>query len=65
MLDNTQNPNADVFAEIEDQALEESQAGRQGIGTTITSLTCYGLSWALGNRGNFCTATVECQTNCR
>ena len=56
------DPNADVLAEIADQNLEHTQAG-QGPGTIVTSLTCYGLSWALGNDGNFCTATVECQNN--
>lgn len=55
--------NADVFAEIEDQHVVESQAG-QGLGTTVTTLGCYGVSWAVGNDGNFCTATVECQKNC-
>ncbi|MFK4788596.1 plantaricin C family lantibiotic [Microbacterium sp. ZW T5_56] len=39
-------------------------SGGQGWTTTVTSLGCYGLSWALGNNGEFCTATVECQTNC-
>lgn len=57
------NPNADVLAEIDDQSVVSDQAG-QGWGTTVTTLSCYGLSWALGNDGNFCTATVECQNNC-
>jgi hypothetical protein len=56
-------PNANVLAEIDEQAVSTAQAG-QGWGTTVTTLTCYGVSWALGNDGNFCTATVECQKNC-
>lgn len=57
------NRNADVLAEIDDQFVDSEQAG-QGWGTIVTTVTCYGVSWALGNDGNFCTATVECQKNC-
>lgn len=64
MTNKPTDPNADVLAEIDDQALEDAQAGGQGPGTTVTTLTCYGVSWAVGNDGNFCTATVECQKNC-
>ena len=57
------SPNADVLMEIDDQAVTADQAG-QGWGTIVTTLTCYGVSWAIGNDGNFCTATVECHNNC-
>ncbi|WIE65090.1 plantaricin C family lantibiotic [Curtobacterium sp. MCLR17_036] len=56
--------NVSVLEEIDEQGMSDLQAG-QGIGTTVTTLSCYGVSWALGNDGNFCTATVECQSNCK
>lgn len=64
MSSNLPDPNADVLAEIADQAVADTSAGGQGWTTTVTTVTCYGVSWAIGNNGNFCTATVECQNNC-
>ncbi|MEP7762683.1 plantaricin C family lantibiotic [Sanguibacter sp. 25GB23B1] len=60
----TSDPSVSVLDEIVDQNLEDRSGGGQGWGTTITSLSCYGVSWVLGNNGNFCTATTECQSNC-
>jgi hypothetical protein len=57
------NRNVGVLEEIDEQGMSDLHAG-QGIGTTVTSLSCYGVSWALGNDGQLCTATVECQKNC-
>lgn len=57
------NRNIDVLDEIDEQAAADLSAG-QGWTTTVTSIGCYGVSWALGNDGNLCTATVECQKNC-
>lgn len=59
------NPNADIFEEISEQNLQEVSAAGQGWTTTVTTLSCYGASWVLGNNGNFCTATAECQKNCQ
>ena len=59
----TMDPSVSVLEEIAEQDLDGR--GGQGWGTTITSLSCYGVSWVLGNNGHFCTATAECQSNCR
>jgi len=59
------HPAGDLLTEITDQNLTVGVNAGQGWTTTITSLTCYGVSWVLGNKGNFCTATVECMSNCR
>lgn len=56
--------NVSVLDEIGEQEMIDLQAGTQGPGTLVTTLTCYGVSYAFGNDGNFCTATVECQKNC-
>ena len=57
--------NAGIFEEISDQYVPEANAAGQGWGTLVTTLTCYGASWALGNEGNFCTGTIECQKTCQ
>lgn len=64
MRSDQHNPNADVLTEIADQSVDDIRAGGQGWTTTVTTISCYGVSWAVGNDGNFCTATVECQKNC-
>lgn len=56
-------PNPEVLAEIDDQYVADLNAG-QGPGTLVTTVGCYGVSWALGNDGNFCTGSVECQGTC-
>ncbi|MFD3945269.1 plantaricin C family lantibiotic [Streptomyces sp. NPDC058579] len=58
------NPNAGILEEIHDQNLDAVAAG-QGWGTVVSTLGCYGASYVLGNKGNFCTATSECQSNCK
>ncbi|WP_314454962.1 plantaricin C family lantibiotic [uncultured Microbacterium sp.] len=55
--------NVSLLEEIAEQDQAFTSAG-QGWTTTITSLTCYGVSWVAGNNGQVCTATVECQNNC-
>lgn len=52
-----------LIEEIAEQDQSRTSGG-QGWTTTVTTLACYGVSWALGNNGQFCTATVECQNNC-
>lgn len=59
------NPNVGILEEIDDQNLDTVSAAGQGWGTTLSSLTCFGASYVLGNNGNFCTATAECQNNCK
>lgn len=49
--------NADVLQEIDDQHMD-GQAG------TVPEGWALGISDAFGNDGGYCTATVECQTNC-
>lgn len=56
--------NATVMEEIADQHITDANAGGQGWGTLVTTLTCYGASWAIGNEGQFCTGTLECQKSC-
>lgn len=52
------NSNVDILEEIDEQKLGEISAG------TITVATYTLASWALGNDGHLCTATVECMENC-
>lgn len=59
------NPNVGILEEISDQKLDAVSAAGQGTGTILSSLACYGASYVLGNNGNFCTATAECQKNCK
>ncbi|GHB75161.1 hypothetical protein GCM10010347_51900 [Streptomyces cirratus] len=59
------NPNVGILEEIDDQNLGSVSAAGSKWGTTLTSLACLGASYVLGNNGNFCTATAECQSNCK
>lgn len=56
------DPSVDVLEEIEDQGLTATGAGW---GDLLTSATCFGVSWVLGNKGHMCSVTVECQASCR
>ncbi len=51
----------DVMEEIEGNEV----AGGFKWGTLLTTSICYVGSYALGNPGQVCTWTVECQNNCR
>lgn len=51
------DPNAGILEEISDQQLDEFSAGTFGGAE-------YVVSFVMGNLGNFCTATLECQKNC-
>ncbi|MCQ8769246.1 plantaricin C family lantibiotic [Streptomyces sp. KLMMK] len=55
-----QNRNVDILEEISEQNLDGLSAGT----FTIEVVTYTVASWALGNNGRLCTATVECQKNC-
>lgn len=57
------NPNVGILEEIDDQHLEDFSAA--GAWDFITSLSCVGASMLIGNKGKLCTATVECQNNCK
>lgn len=37
---------------------------QRGWGDILTSLTCFAVSYTLGNDGIMCTTTVECQRSC-
>jgi hypothetical protein len=56
------DPSVSVLEEIDDQGLVAAGAGW---GDVLTSLTCFGASWVLGNKGHMCSVTVECQGSCR
>ncbi|CAM5436112.1 hypothetical protein SABIM44S_02156 [Streptomyces abikoensis] len=57
-----QNPNVDILEEISEQNLEGLSAGTFTIEVAVTYTVA---SWALGNNGRLCTATAECQGNCK
>ncbi|WP_017626723.1 plantaricin C family lantibiotic [Nocardiopsis chromatogenes] len=58
------NPNAGILAEIDDQNLQKIAFGADTSPNTITGMPCIGISQALGNPGQVCTLTVECQDGC-
>jgi len=58
------DPSVSVLEEISDQDLS-AVTGGTNTSTIVTTLLCLGASYALGNHGYVCTATVECQSNCR
>lgn len=56
-----ENPSGNVMEEIKDHDV----VGAISWGTVLTTLACLGASYALGDKGQVCTATVECINNCR
>ncbi|MDT0302480.1 plantaricin C family lantibiotic [Streptomonospora wellingtoniae] len=61
------NPNVGILEEIDDQHLAGISVGAEADpnSVSIASLCTSCLaSWAIGNDGWACTATVECQSNC-
>lgn len=56
-----ENPSGNVMEEIKDHDV----VGAISWGTVLTTLLCLGVSIAVGDKGQVCTATVECQNNCR
>lgn len=62
----TIDPSVDLLEEISEQSsFDVSGAGQIWTSTLYTCSTCYAVSWALGNNGRICTATVECMSNCK
>jgi hypothetical protein len=62
MRDTVNNPAVSLLDEIEEQAI--NPVGGDVPSPSITSLSCMGVSWGLGNDGWQCTVTVECQASC-
>ena len=59
------DPSVNLLEEISEQSSNDmSGAGQIWTYTLYTCSTCYAVSWALGNNGKICTATVECMGNC-
>ncbi|MDA7025116.1 plantaricin C family lantibiotic [Bacillus sp. CLL-7-23] len=58
---NNVNPAGDVFEEIREQDV----VGAISWGTLLTTLSCLAASVMIGDKGQVCTGTVECQNNCR
>ncbi|MDA2803853.1 plantaricin C family lantibiotic [Nocardiopsis suaedae] len=58
------NPNAGILEEIGEQGLAQIIFGADATPNTITGIGCIGISLGLGNPGQVCTLTVECQDGC-
>lgn len=56
-----ENPSGNVLEEIKDHDV----SGAISWGTLLTTLLCLGVSVVVGDKGQVCTGTVECQNNCR
>ncbi|MBU3107034.1 plantaricin C family lantibiotic [Clostridium gasigenes] len=56
-----ENPSGDVLQEIK----EHDVNGAISWGTLLTTLLCVGVSVVVGDKGQVCTGTIECQNNCR
>lgn len=57
----SENPAGNALEEIQ----EHDVSGALSWGTLLTGLACLGASYVLGDKGQVCTWTVECQNNCR